>query len=209
MKIFNNMSLIISAIGGFIVFYLGGYDNLLITIVTLTVLDWLTGLTKSLYDKKLSSKIGFKGIAKTIGMFLLIASTVAIQNIIEKNIPQVTVAVPGLGRRARLKVGDIISSTYMEGVYPEFEFLRRTFHAAGGRFLNGKDLQQRKRVVFLGGEIELYLETKTMHEYLWGDIPVVDIALWEGSCVVTGTFRIDDEIFDIEGLGVSEILRII
>ena len=87
MKIFNNMSLIISAIGGFIVFYLGGYDNLLITIVTLTVLDWLTGLTKSLYDKKLSSKIGFKGIAKTIGMFLLIASTVAIQNIIEKNIP--------------------------------------------------------------------------------------------------------------------------
>ena len=41
----------------------------------------------------------------------------------------------------------------MEGVYPEFEFLRRTFHAAGGRFLNGKDLKERKRVVFLGGEI--------------------------------------------------------
>ena len=63
--------------------------------------------------------------------------------------------------------------------------------------------------VFLGGEIDLYLETKTMHEYLWGDIPVIDIALWEGSCVVTGTIRIDDEVFDIEGLGVSEILRII
>jgi putative ABC transport system permease protein len=41
----------------------------------------------------------------------------------------------------------------MEGVYPEFEFLRRTFHAQGGRFLNGKDLRERKRVVFLGGEI--------------------------------------------------------
>jgi putative ABC transport system permease protein len=41
----------------------------------------------------------------------------------------------------------------MEGVYPEFEFLRRTFHGAGGRFLNGKDLKERKRVVFLGGEI--------------------------------------------------------
>ncbi len=73
--------------------------------------------------------------------------------IIEKNIPQVAVSVPGLGRRARLKVGDKISSTYMEGVYPEFEFLRRTFHGAGGRFLNGKDLKERKRVVFLGGEI--------------------------------------------------------
>jgi putative ABC transport system permease protein len=41
----------------------------------------------------------------------------------------------------------------MEGVYPEFEFLRRTFHAEGGRFLNGKDIKERKRVVFLGGEI--------------------------------------------------------
>lgn len=73
--------------------------------------------------------------------------------VIEKNIPQVAVAVPGFGRRARLQVGDKISSTHMEGVYPEFEFLRRTFHAAGGRFLNGKDLQERRRVVFLGGEI--------------------------------------------------------
>jgi putative ABC transport system permease protein len=74
-------------------------------------------------------------------------------NVIQKNIPQVAVAVPGLGRRVRLKVGDTVSSTYMEGVYPEFEFLRRTFHGAGGRFLNGKDLKERKRVVFLGGEI--------------------------------------------------------
>lgn len=73
--------------------------------------------------------------------------------IIEKNIPQVAVAVPALGRRARLKVGDKISSTYMEGVYPEFEYLRRTYPGAGGRFLNEKDLKERKRVVFLGGEI--------------------------------------------------------
>jgi len=74
-------------------------------------------------------------------------------NVIRKNIPQVAFAVPGLGRRVRLKVGDTVSSTYMEGVYPEFEFLRRTFHGAGGRFLNGKDLKERKRVVFLGGDI--------------------------------------------------------
>ncbi len=73
--------------------------------------------------------------------------------IIEQNIPQVEVAIPGLGRNVRLKAGDKIVSTYMEGVYPEFEFLRRTFHAAGGRFLNEKDLKERKRVVFLGGEI--------------------------------------------------------
>jgi putative ABC transport system permease protein len=73
--------------------------------------------------------------------------------IIEKNIPQVAVAIPGFGRHVRLKKGDKISTTFMEGVYPDFEFLRRTYHAAGGRFLNGKDIQERKRVVFLGGEI--------------------------------------------------------
>jgi putative ABC transport system permease protein len=73
--------------------------------------------------------------------------------IIRKNISQVAFAVPGLMRGVRLKVGDKISSTHMEGVYPEFEFLRRTFHGAGGRFLNGKDLKERKRVVFLGGVI--------------------------------------------------------
>jgi putative ABC transport system permease protein len=73
--------------------------------------------------------------------------------VIEKNIPQVAVAIPGLGKRVRLQVGEKILSTFMEGVYPDFEFLRRMYHAAGGRFLNSKDLQERKRVVFLGGEI--------------------------------------------------------
>jgi putative ABC transport system permease protein len=73
--------------------------------------------------------------------------------VIEKNIPQVTVAVPGYGKWTRLRMGDKVASAYTEGVYPEFEFLRRTFPAAGGRFLNGKDIKERKRVVFLGGEI--------------------------------------------------------
>ncbi|MBN2709646.1 MAG: ABC transporter permease [Calditrichaceae bacterium] len=73
--------------------------------------------------------------------------------IIEKNIPQVAVAVPGFGRYARLENGDKVSSTHMEGVYPEFEYLRRTFHGEGGRFLNENDMKERRRVVFLGGEI--------------------------------------------------------
>ncbi|HQV34114.1 MAG TPA: ABC transporter permease, partial [Calditrichia bacterium] len=73
--------------------------------------------------------------------------------VIEQNIPQVAVAVPGLGRWIRLKANGNTASTHMEGVYPEFEFLRRTYHAAGGRFLNGKDLEERRRGVFMGGEL--------------------------------------------------------
>lgn len=74
-------------------------------------------------------------------------------DLIRQSIPQVAAAIPGFGRHVRLRHGDKISSTYMEGVYPEFQFLRRTFPAAGGRFLNDVDLRERRRVVFLGGEI--------------------------------------------------------
>jgi putative ABC transport system permease protein len=73
--------------------------------------------------------------------------------VIAQNIPQVAVAIPGLGRYVRIIVGDKTVTTYMEGVYPEFEFLRRMYHAAGGRFLNGVDIAERRRVIFLGGEI--------------------------------------------------------
>ncbi|HEM48871.1 MAG TPA: ABC transporter permease [Caldithrix sp.] len=73
--------------------------------------------------------------------------------VIEKNIPQVDVAIPGFGKYVTLEAGDNISSTHMEGVYPEFEFLRRTYHSAGGRFLDALDMKEKKRVVFLGGEL--------------------------------------------------------
>ncbi|RKY53103.1 MAG: ABC transporter permease, partial [Candidatus Neomarinimicrobiota bacterium] len=53
----------------------------------------------------------------------------------------------------RLQNGDRSALTYMEGVYPSFECLRRMYPIAGGRFLNENDLAERKRVVFLGSEI--------------------------------------------------------
>jgi putative ABC transport system permease protein len=65
-----------------------------------------------------------------------------------------------IGRGVRLRNGTVTASTYMEGVYPVFEILRRTYPGEGGRFLNDKDLQERRRVVFLGGVIakELFKE---------------------------------------------------
>ncbi len=54
------------------------------------------------------------------------------------------------GRGARLRNGDRTASTYMEGVFPAFEYLRRLYPAPGGRFINDNDIKERKRVVFLG-----------------------------------------------------------
>ncbi len=74
--------------------------------------------------------------------------------ILKKSIPMIGGISPQYGRwGARLRYGDKSATTYMEGVYPTFEFLRRMYPAAGGRFLDEKDLIEKKRVVFLGSVI--------------------------------------------------------
>lgn len=74
--------------------------------------------------------------------------------ILKESIPMIGGISPQYGRwGARLRYGDKSATTYMEGVYPTFEFLRRMYPAAGGRFLNEKDLAEKKRVVFLGSVI--------------------------------------------------------
>ena len=60
-----------------------------------------------------------------------------------------------------------------------------------------------------GKKIDLFIETKNMHEYLWGETPIVNIGLWEGTCVVSGNITIDGKSVDVKGVGISEILRII
>lgn len=62
------------AIGGSIVSYLyGSFDSLLMIFTGLVVIDYVTGLLASGIEGNLSSKIGFKGIAKKIIIFGLIA----------------------------------------------------------------------------------------------------------------------------------------
>ena len=72
---------------------------------------------------------------------------------IKKSVPRIARITPTQGRHVRLKVGDKISGTYMEAVYPDFEQLRAFSPAPGGRFINEKDISDRRRVVVLGSEI--------------------------------------------------------
>jgi predicted secreted hydrolase len=58
-------------------------------------------------------------------------------------------------------------------------------------------------------KIDLYLKTKNMHEYLWGEITLIDIGLWEGTAAVHGTLTIGDNTMEVKGSAISEILRII
>lgn len=86
-KIFNWFSIAFGFLGGFFTYWLGGWDVLLKTILFLAVVDYITGVIKAIYKKKLSSEIGFKGLLKKIVMFVVIAVAFAIQVLMGNTVP--------------------------------------------------------------------------------------------------------------------------
>lgn len=86
-KYFNNISIVFGLVGGFVCNFLGGWDMLLKSIVILMVLDYVTGLLKAIYNKELSSEIGFKGLIRKITIFIVIATAYVIQGIMGDEIP--------------------------------------------------------------------------------------------------------------------------
>lgn len=86
-KYFNDISIVFGLVGGFACSLLGGWDMLLKSIVILMVLDYVTGLLKAIYNKELSSEIGFKGLIRKITIFIVIATAYVIQGIMGDEIP--------------------------------------------------------------------------------------------------------------------------
>ena len=73
MKEFWNMiQIIFTAVGGWLGYFLGGCDGLLIALVVFAVTDYITGVMFAIADKKLSSEIGFKGICRKVIIFMLV-----------------------------------------------------------------------------------------------------------------------------------------
>jgi toxin secretion/phage lysis holin len=87
MKDFNSLSISISTIGGFCIGFLGGMDNLLHALLFMIVLDFLTGLVKSIVNKRLSSQVGAIGIAKKVMTLLIVAVAVEVEMLIGQAIP--------------------------------------------------------------------------------------------------------------------------
>ena len=68
----NALQLIFTAIGGYIGYFLGGFDGLIYALVAFVVIDYITGLMVAVVEKKLSSSIGFRGIFKKVIIFALV-----------------------------------------------------------------------------------------------------------------------------------------
>ena len=67
------------------VFLLGGWDIALQSLIIMLVIDYLTGLASAYYNKKLNSKVGFKGIIKKVCYLLIVTVSVVVDNLISDN----------------------------------------------------------------------------------------------------------------------------
>lgn len=79
----NRVIQIIAAAGGTVCGFLWGeFDGLMYALIAFMVLDYLSGVLVAVAQKELSSKVGFKGIAKKV----IILALVAVGHIIDTHI---------------------------------------------------------------------------------------------------------------------------
>ena len=70
--IWAKIQIAFTALGGWLGYFLGGMDGLLIALIVFAVLDYITGVMCAIEDKTLSSAVGFRGIARKVIIFMLV-----------------------------------------------------------------------------------------------------------------------------------------
>ena len=71
-EFWNTIQLVFTAVGGWLGWFLGGCDGLILALVIFATLDYITGVMCAIADHKLSSEVGFKGIARKVLIFALV-----------------------------------------------------------------------------------------------------------------------------------------
>ena len=81
-EFWNAIQLMFAAVGGWLGYFLGGYDGLLYALIAFAIVDYITGVMCAVNDKTLSSKVGFRGICRKVLTFFL----VGMANILDTNV---------------------------------------------------------------------------------------------------------------------------
>lgn len=71
-EFWNSIQFVFAAVGGWLGYFLGGYDGLLYALVVFMAADYITGIMCAVADKKLSSEVGFKGICRKVLILMLV-----------------------------------------------------------------------------------------------------------------------------------------
>lgn len=71
-EFWSSIQLVFAAIGGWLGYFLGGCDGLLYALLLFVALDYVTGVLCAIADRKLSSRVGFKGICRKVLIFALV-----------------------------------------------------------------------------------------------------------------------------------------
>lgn len=77
--IINN---VISILATYFIYLVGGIDVAFISLLVIMALDYITGVLSAIYNKKLNSKIGYKGILKKASYLLVIALGVILDKLL-------------------------------------------------------------------------------------------------------------------------------
>ena len=80
--IWSKIQMGLTALGGWLGYFLGGMDGMLIALIVFMALDYITGVMCAIMDKNLSSTVGFKGICKKV----LILMLVGVANIVDVHV---------------------------------------------------------------------------------------------------------------------------
>lgn len=91
--IIDTVQFIITAIGVYVGWFIGGFDELLYALVAFVVIDYITGIMVGIIEKKLSSRIGFRGICKKTLIFLFVGVGHTIDFYVLKNGTAVRTAI--------------------------------------------------------------------------------------------------------------------
>jgi len=73
--------------------------------------------------------------------------------LLRSRVPEIELLSPEYARQAPIANGTKIINTRLRGVDPEFGEMRNIHAQLGGRFLNPRDVAEKRRVVFLGEEL--------------------------------------------------------
>ncbi len=81
-KLFNSISIAAGIIGGVLSYTFGVFDVVMVTLLVLMGVDYATGIIKAIYNKELSSYIGWRGLLKKVMTLCVVALSNTIEHLL-------------------------------------------------------------------------------------------------------------------------------